>query len=194
MLFNGWVHFTIFRDKAVCLQIKRLASLRHKSMDHCVLGAGWPHEPKFGAVAENSRPLLCDCQVGWLPWCANLDMLARTQTLTGVRTHIHTGQPAQPVDSTVLLLASVSLGHLTVQSFSCSWWLRTSGQPATTPAFTLPLCCVHEAWNAKKQRQPPEYFILKKQKWIVTSVITNNKVNIKNAWSLMGTHACQVTD
>lgn len=38
------------------------------------------------------------------------------------------GQPAWPVDSTVLLLASSSPGHLTVQAFSCYWWLRTSGQ------------------------------------------------------------------
>lgn len=38
------------------------------------------------------------------------------------------GQPARPVDSAVLLLASSSPGHLTVQAFSCYWWLRTIGQ------------------------------------------------------------------
>jgi len=91
-------------------------------MDQHVQGSACLLGTEFGAAAEISGSLLCGCQAGWLSWCANLDTLAHT--------HIHrtyyqkesvSGQAAQPLDSTVLLLASISLGHLTVQAFSCYW-------------------------------------------------------------------------
>ena len=49
---NARVHSSIFNDKAVCSQMKRLASLRHNLMDQCVLGAAWPTE----AASQNLEP------------------------------------------------------------------------------------------------------------------------------------------
>ena len=134
-------------------------------MDHCVLGVGWAHEPKFGAVAENSRPLLCDCQAGWLPWCANLDMLARTQTLTDVRTHIstHTHRSAGSACGQHCIVAGLHLSW-TFNSAGIQLFLVTQDQRAAsnnTCLHTTTLLCPR---GLKRKDAKTEYFVKKKKK------------------------------
>lgn len=109
---------------------------------------------------ENS-PLLCGCQAGWVLWFSNSDTLARTQTCTAVYTHIHTKQKNVAPERVGVRSAGSACGQRcivaclylpgTFNSADIQLLVVTQDQQAawqpegpTTPAFTLPHCCVQD--------------------------------------------------
>ncbi len=165
---NTWIHSSIFNDKAICSQTKRLASLRHSLMDHGRPGGCLATE----AASQSSKPkqrIALYCVVVRLIGCCGAHSQTRWHARTFTVAHTYKQRHLSPERVSVRSAGLVCGQRCIVVCLQLSWTFnsasiqlllvtqdqRAARQPVwpTAPAFTLPYCYIQEPLGEENQRR-----------------------------------------